>query len=155
MDLTLVQRQELQVRIPRTRGDGPVTPALMEQAVKDSPHPRGWTLVGPAVLADVAGFPAPAGMDLLQSTLGIWPLRIPRTRGDGPRSGGQTISLLKDSPHPRGWTPGKLAVHLHEGGFPAPAGMDPTLYRFCFSRRRIPRTRGDGPELVITGGGVI
>ena len=31
----------------------------------DSPHPRGWTQVGPYCMDYVIGFPAPAGMDPL------------------------------------------------------------------------------------------
>ena len=50
-------------RIPRTRGDGPGLNPRSVRDRTDSPHPRGWTLVGPAANAEALGFPAPAGMD--------------------------------------------------------------------------------------------
>ena len=72
------------LRIPRTRGDGPVQDLCRQCDIPDSPHPRGWTQAMSAFADDVAGFPAPAGMDPLDSVIPGDQQRIPRTRGDGP-----------------------------------------------------------------------
>ena len=132
-------------RIPRTRGDGPVVAALRVAAFKDSPHPRGWTPGVDDPLRDAGGFPAPAGMDPGPRRVGAGSRRIPRTRGDGPERTRRGIRRHSDSPHPRGWTADTGAHVGRQGGFPAPAGMDRDPHPDRAIRRRIPRTRGDGP----------
>ena len=70
---------------------------------------------------------------------------LPRTRGDGPFRSVGTMAGSRASPHTRGWTSGRSAMHSAGCGFPAHAGMDPSRPA---SRRRsvgLPRTRGDGP----------
>ena len=133
------------LRIPRTRGDGPLLGVDLCRAVGDSPHPRGWTVDRLQVLDRIAGFPAPAGMDPAPPGGCVPSRRIPRTRGDGPGNGAKAAAATKDSPHPRGWTQERAVAGVDAPGFPAPAGMDR-----CRARRRpgtpwIPRTRGDGP----------
>ena len=71
------------------------------------------------------GFPAPAGMDPTQVNLRRTAMRIPRTRGDGPDTDYDISIRAVDSPHPRGWTRGRVSVPGVRRGFPAPAGMDP------------------------------
>ena len=71
--------------------------------------------------------------------------RIPRTRGDGPCASSPSRRRPTDSPHPRGWTPASGREPMGALGFPAPAGMDPPAGALPLLRRRIPRTRGDGP----------
>ena len=132
-------------RIPRTRGDGPEPARGHGRRARDSPHPRGWTLHAPVLHAPVLGFPAPAGMDPPSCRLRRSAPRIPRTRGDGPGWDTAVENIVPDSPHPRGWTRVGLAGRCGEGGFPAPAGMDPAPRDGRGRRRRIPRTRGDGP----------
>ena len=51
------------------------------------------------------------------------------------------------SPHTRGWTGGGEAGQPAAGGFPAHAGMDRTRIGRHHRRRRLPRTRGDGPRM--------
>ena len=98
------------------------------------------------------GFPAPAGMDPTCPTPRATPSGIPRTRGDGPLTAPVAGSTTLDSPHPRGWTRRPEAPGGRSGGFPAPAGMDPSHELRRRRRRRIPRTRGDGPSFsVFTG----
>ena len=83
---------------------------------------------------------------------------IPRTRGDGPGLTKAAHNHLRDSPHARGWTqraaadaairrgfPARAGMELLADGFPARAGMDRRLAAGPAARRRIPRTRGDGP----------
>ena len=73
---------------------------------------------------------------------------LPRTRGDGPRSGTEPKSPVAASPHTRGWTPGARVVVRPRGGFPAHAGMDPADPAGNVKLARLPRTRGDGPARV-------
>ena len=71
--------------------------------------------------------------------------RLPRTRGDGPRWARSCARPTRASPHTRGWTPASGVADDGESGFPAHAGMDPASSSPTGPRRRLPRTRGDGP----------
>ena len=71
---------------------------------------------------------------------------IPRTRGDGPLPSERVGDLLRDSPHPRGWTRHVERAASALYGFPAPAGMDPSHRLARRFAPGIPRTRGDGPD---------
>ena len=50
-------------RLPRTRGDGPMTKASTYNVVEAPPHTRGWTLVEREAVTVARGSPAHAGMD--------------------------------------------------------------------------------------------
>ena len=132
--------------IPRTRGDGPRSLCAIGSLLPDSPHPRGWTHGYRVGDLDLEGFPAPAGMDRYADFTLTLLTRIPRTRGDGPPRRRSRRAAPGDSPHPRGWTRGPEALHLVDGGFPAPAGMDRRHGADDGVLRWIPRTRGDGPR---------
>ena len=94
------------------------------------------------------GFPAHAGMDPAFTFAEIWSERLPRTRGDGPRPSDDDSRDRPASPHTRGWTLDELYLAGLGGGFPAHAGMDPpSSFRVSFGMR-LPRTRGDGPQVV-------
>ena len=103
MDLTSGSASSRWEWIPRTRGDGPLLLDGQLVVCQDSPHPRGWTsaLRGPA--RGPGGFPAPAGMDPIPAPATTSSRWIPRTRGDGPRSGCRVALRSMDSLHPRGW----------------------------------------------------
>ena len=146
MDLGQGERRAMPERIPRTRGDGPDTGNGTFVMEWDSPHPRGWTLIGSSVKLVAGGFPAPAGMDPRSPGPGLDRDRIPRTRGDGPGCPVVVDEASMDSPHPRGWTRPRLPRAFGGHGFPAPAGMDPGRGAGASSPGRIPRTRGDGPS---------
>ena len=111
-----------------------------------SPHTRGWTLIGMLSLVDESGFPAHAGMDPASPGRDGSGERLPRTRGDGPVADAARDTRHRASPHTRGWT----VVARHGGmflsGFPAHAGMDPTIDAALAPIERLPRTRGDGPQ---------
>ena len=145
MDPRSSRRPRPRPRIPRTRGDGPTPTAGWRSSSRDSPHPRGWTRGPRRQPVGEPGFPAPAGMDPLRRALSGVMYWIPRTRGDGPRSGAASARPAPDSPHPRGWTPAGHVEGIGLVGFPAPAGMDPRRSAGRRSACRIPRTRGDGP----------
>ena len=72
-------------------------------------------------------------------------MRLPRTRGDGPASGGGFFGVPTASPHTRGWTRHTVSVADYQNGFPAHAGMDPFVAFRRSGLRGLPRTRGDGP----------
>ena len=72
-------------------------------------------------------------------------MRLPRTRGDGPDDDHVRHGRLRASPHTRGWTRIDAERRPCLSGFPAHAGMDPSKGLPGPYRRRLPRTRGDGP----------
>ena len=76
---------------------------------------------------------------------------VPRTRGDGPFSASGRVGRRAGSPHTRGWTPCVVVPARLVIGFPAHAGMDPTGKRLSVVGRRVPRTRGDGPQSGCSG----
>ena len=134
------------LRLPRTRGDGPGFCRPAARAKPASPHTRGWTRRALGLRQRLEGFPAHAGMDPSSCCRGRHRARLPRTRGDGPRSSPRTRTAAPASPHTRGWTRARRQPRHFPYGFPAHAGMDPA--RRADSRRRtgLPRTRGDGPH---------
>ena len=125
------KRAGLGPRFPRTRGDGPQPRqgvVLLQAEV--SPHTRGWTRHARDCHKTFTGFPAHAGMDLVQGQDRLPGAGFPRTRGDGP-TGGRVLMVARArqvSPHTRGWTCSNTSV--------GPGGV----------ARRFPRTRGDGPR---------
>ena len=132
-------------RLPRTRGDGPAHVRRAARPAGASPHTRGWTHGGSGPDARGSGFPAHAGMDLIQLVDHSARARLPRTRGDGPWTIGGRRWRLTASPHTRGWTPSIVVTTWPPTGFPAHAGMDPCRCCRPRTRPRLPRTRGDGP----------
>ena len=55
-----------------------------------------------AIVAIVAGSPAPAGIDRIMLLIMKQKLRFPRTRGDRPMVRIPLVSIPKVPPHPRG-----------------------------------------------------
>ena len=51
------------------------------------------------------------------------------------------------SPHTRGWTRERVRGRAVQHGFPAHAGMDPSIVPEHLCSSRLPRTRGDGPSV--------
>ena len=124
MDRARLRAGRCSRRLPRTRGDGPCGHCAASTACRASPHTRGWTrgIDGRAVLR--GGFPAHAGMDPERPDSRLPPVRLPRTRGDGPWDPDAGRWLTWASPHTRGWTPADRHRPGGAGGFPAHAGMD-------------------------------
>ena len=94
---------------------------LRDQAA--SPHTRGWTHVLRCRGRFVRGFPAHAGMDPDGPRLDMFARRLPRTRGDGPHACCGGTSMMRASPHTRGWTAAGSPDPTHPDGFPAHAGI--------------------------------
>ena len=152
MDPSHSPRRRRTSRLPRTRGDGPGARTRLRLPVGASPHTRGWTPIGLAVVEGRRGFPAHAGMDPAPASCGRPQRGLPRTRGDGPGSIQWTVLSGEASPHTRGWTqPVEESLRRREG-FPAHAGMDPKPDPHPLVLRRLPRTRGDGPPACVVGG---
>ena len=132
--------------LPRTRGDGPVLQRPHRPYDTAPPHARGWTPCYILLRADSCGSPARAGMDPpRRPRRSPWP-RLPRTRGDGPSQLVRAADDVVAPPHARGWTRPDGRRVAERVGSPARAGMDPCGRARPASRRRLPRTRGDGPE---------
>ncbi len=71
-------------RLPRLRGDGPLSRAHSRKAREASPPARGWTRRLAAEIDVTNGFPACAGMDPPGCRRSAPPSWLPRLRGDGP-----------------------------------------------------------------------
>ena len=149
MDLTLVELLPTPNRFPRTRGDGPLDDSASGNRMLFPPHARGWTQHRCRFAPVEVVSPARAGMDPHSDLDTGCDPGFPRTRGDGP---GQTEAAVGDQlfpPHARGWTHiGHLRI-LIDSVSPARAGMDRSNVQSPVCGRRFPRTRGDGPYLLV------
>ena len=131
---------------PRARGDRPDVsgPAAIRTSV--SPRPRGSTLVRRCRPRSGRGFPAPAGIDPPSFvTIGgsSW---FPRARGDRPAPCSKFWFAVPVSPRPRGSTLICSSCCFSASGFPAPAGIDPSIEVPALKVRGFPRARGDRPS---------
>ena len=155
MDPTASSGAGLITGLPRTRGDGPRAVRRNLRRHVASPHTRGWTLTCLSPDRASRGFPAHAGMDPVTPTCRDSIRRLPRTRGDGPAERLANGATNVASPHTRGWTARTGARCRRPRGFPAHAGMDPRQWLAPGPGGRLPRTRGDGPEQVVSLGRTI
>ena len=91
------------------------------------------------------GYPAYAGIDLLNDR--IYPLDagLPRIRGDRPGTPVTTFTLAVATPHTRGSTRPKTPEGQNQNGYPAYAGIDPDPGTNETRRDWLPRIRGDRP----------
>ncbi len=150
---------------PRTRGDGPLRAALLQQTGSCSPHARGWSRARADQAVPAPLLPARAGMVPRSPIACATSLAAPRTRGDGPPNKTFSIAAGGCSPHARGWSHRhgvrlwRLGLPPHARGWsraaplprrrlpllPARAGMVPA--GTCPRRRSrpAPRTRWDDP----------
>ena len=133
-------------RIPRARGDEPASGSSPRPSPRDSPRSRGWTRRAATLTPSAGGFPALAGMDPRPRDSPPLESGIPRARGDGPAAYVRRVFAAEDSPRSRGWTPGPRPRTPGPEGFPALAGMDPSIGSRRQTTPRIPRARGDGPR---------
>ena len=84
MDRVYGQSLAHAARLPRTRGDGPLTSDRGRRLKWAPPHTRGWTRPELPVYRHRRGSPAHAGMDLAGDGVASRTHGLPRTRGDGP-----------------------------------------------------------------------
>ena len=133
-------------RLPRARGDGPLSLTVPVSSFRASPRTRGWTQYPPLNSAPPHGFPAHAGMDPDYKGRTCYMSELPRARGDGPGRAYWLEGAGMASPRTRGWTRQGDGVALPHRGFPAHAGMDPRPRLWPLERSGLPRARGDGPR---------
>ncbi len=140
------RRQLSDARLPRPRGDRPLRRACVAASSWSPPPTRGSTLVPLDPHAARVVSPAHAGIDLLPRVAGRGRLRLPRPRGDRPRTA-HRHALVWGSPPPTrgstsaGWT-GPAAARVS----PAHAGIDRRARRSGHARPCLPRPRGDRPR---------
>ena len=130
---------------PRTCGDGPLIPTILDGGQKVPPHMRGWTSSIGGPRHGCGGAPAHAGMDPSASWGSRRARRCPRTCGDGPYGDQWLHGLRQVPPHMRGWTRHAGERHRQPDGAPAHAGMDPLIQSYREGADGCPRTCGDGP----------
>ena len=131
--------------LPRLRGDGPKQEIIQVAKQGATPPTRGWTLSFCGRRLLWIGYPAYAGMDLVEKAINGTDLRLPRLRGDGP---GLVVNVwrgLAATPPTRGWTPLSARQPVWGTGYPAYAGMDPRRTGQPPRPVGLPRLRGDGP----------
>ena len=137
--------QNVFLRLPRTRGDGPDGRLAGKIERKAPPHTRGWSQRHRDCSRRSDGSPAHAGMVPREGPAGLRGRGLPRTRGDGPRSFFVRLRATWAPPHTRGWSLHPQAAIALGFGSPAHAGMVPRTRRPRADTDRLPRTRGDGP----------
>ncbi len=119
-------------RLPRARGDRPMTGERLATQARASPRTRGSTAEFPRAPRTRAGFPAHAGIDLQRKLGSGEGARLPRARGDRPLYVTEDRPGDKASPRTRGSTLPRDRGPEVDPGFPAHAGID---------RPRAPRRR--------------
>ena len=145
MDPARASGAEAGQRLPRARGDGPVSLTPTRASSTAPPRSRGWTRHLLHGHRRLSGSPALAGMDPSHCGGGHAADWLPRARGDGPTAFFGTGMDKWAPPRSRGWTRGRGGARRGLGGSPALAGMDPMLLTSGWSTFRLPRARGDGP----------
>ena len=137
MDLKVSTKAARRWRFPRPRGDGPFFVPGWRDLRWVSPPTRGWTRRCRARQHSACGFPAHAGMDLIDGGHSERYRRFPRPRGDGPALPWHRGHRRAVSPPTRGWTRAADPVAVRAGA--NPGGFEDG------ERLRFPRPRGDGP----------
>ena len=132
-------------RLPRIRGDRPISLSLMPAVDRATPHTRGSTPLDGPVAVNVRGYPAYAGIDLLPTVFSSLRLRLPRIRGDRPYLDISRNLRSQATPHTRGSTSIRCRYLLLRHGYPAYAGIDPRRRLKLLAAKRLPRIRGDRP----------
>ena len=115
---------------------------------KSPPRVRGWSRDGYGVPRLDGVSPACAGMVPGRKPTTRSPRSLPRVRGDGPIIVVWPLDEMRSPPRARGWS-GRDDAYDHESvspprarGWPVHAGRWARLFR------RLPRVRGDGPDVV-------
>ena len=135
----------LDTRLPRTRGDRPMIFSPLNSTEKAPPHTRGSTPRPGWRTRPAPGSPAHAGIDLSDAGRRQSRTGLPRTRGDRPLDTIAGIGGDAAPPHTRGSTSGERETPVDLVGSPAHAGIDPLLTMARSPLPRLPRTRGDRP----------
>jgi hypothetical protein len=133
--------------LPRLRGDRPHGDSRGRRDRGAPPPTRGSTPDGAGLTPSQRGSPAYAGIDPRMSSRSGLRSRLPRLRGDRPGSWRTTCPARRAPPPMRGSTPRvRDGADLRDGS-PAYAGIDPLVNQLEKARDRLPRLRGDRPDL--------
>ena len=132
-------------RLPRMRGDRPVSGFPKVEVCPATPHARGSTSYPQFSPPCVFGYPACAGIDRPVGQARKKEEWLPRMRGDRPEGHPPAVKPRTATPHARGSTPRRLWPVPQSLGYPACAGIDPCIIFTAGLYRRLPRMRGDRP----------
>ena len=135
------------LRLPRARGDRPLTLLSMPPSCPAAPRTRGSTRRTRGRRAAYWGCPAHAGIDLRCTCASPRPSGLPRARGDRPRTVSDSCSWAKAAPRTRGSTRAVQGSARLRWGCPAHAGIDPGTGIRHPRTRGLPRARGDRPPM--------
>ncbi len=136
----------VQNRLPRMRGDRPVTKKSTPPRSGAPPHARGSTPPAAPAFGVAIGSPACAGIDPSTCRRRASLARLPRMRGDRPAAILSIVEASKAPPHARGSTLIRRWDHQFVRGSPACAGIDPPPIFPQALIFRLPRMRGDRPS---------
>ncbi len=132
------------------RGDRPPSSNTSVMIASAAPHARGSTPQRERDRRGITGCPACAGIDPSRRVSVPTARRLPRMRGDRPCAvTGRSLSS-RAAPHARGSTRHDAQGEGRQAGCPACAGIDPTGRRADAITARLPRMRGDRPEILST-----
>ncbi len=134
-------------RLPRLRGDGPVTEGYVHQHITSAPPTRGWSLRQRTNTARLVVCPAYAGMVPSPRRGCGNGTRLPRLRGDGPEPIIYLGGNISSAPPTRGWPRNRAIPQAAATVCPAYAGMAPTSCKASVACGSLPRLRGDGPRV--------
>ncbi len=96
--------QQRLARIPRTRGDRPITDMMFRTVDRATPYTRGSTVLCAADKQRLQGYPVHAGIDLKPVLMSAYLYWLPRTRGDRPPVHFVEDKLIQATPYTRGST---------------------------------------------------
>ncbi len=131
--------------LPRIRGDRPVRRDAGILHWVATPHTRGSTFAEKNIDHTECGYPAYAGIDPERNYPHLAHRRLPRIRGDRPKSLSCVLRQYWATPHTRGSTLLGKNLYTTLNGYPAYAGIDRSLWRRVIRHRWLPRIRGDRP----------
>ncbi len=135
--------------LPRMRGDRPNISPISTFDQRFTPHARGSTwLCGVRALPTLV-YPACAGIDRYFPIPPSRSRRLPRMRGDRPRTPYAIRHTPPFTPHARGSTCSSTTSTSSKTVYPACAGIDPGANLSGTAKVGLPRMRGDRPALFV------
>ena len=135
--------------LPRMRGDRPLLLFVSPHILQFTPHARGSTwLCGVRALPTLV-YPACAGIDRYFPIPPSRSRRLPRMRGDRPRTPYAIRHTPPFTPHARGSTCSSTTSTSSKTVYPACAGIDPGANLSGTAKVGLPRMRGDRPALFV------
>ncbi len=132
--------------VPHSRGDGPSVSISPMPRSRCSPLAWGWSAIGAGVPRCVEVFPTRVGMVRDHRPARAMAGRVPHSRGDGPSSSARFAHSRSCSPLAWGWSAGVAPPDSSETVFPTRVGMVRRTAATRNAGRRVPPSRGDGPD---------